>query len=166
MKFQLVSIIIALTATVFYTYQAQLAGLLRSSIDKLKPTNTINTNSTTSSSSFKVYTANRTMTARAVAKVFLAVEKAEGAGARVRRSIGVPQLRNFSPFLMLDHFSVADGAGFPDRMLPFNSLLAQIAYTNTFYDRPPLRPRDHHIHAHGLHPARRFHRRFRHNQRR
>lgn len=52
--------------------------------------------------------------ARAIAKAFKAVEKSEGAGARVRRSIGVPQLRNFSPFLMLDHFSVGDGAGFPD----------------------------------------------------
>ncbi|KAA8896296.1 RmlC-like cupin domain-containing protein [Sphaerosporella brunnea] len=52
--------------------------------------------------------------ARTIAKAFKAVEKAEGAGARVRRSIGVPQLRNFSPFLMLDHFSVNIGAGFPD----------------------------------------------------
>ncbi|KAJ4423393.1 RNA pol II transcription cofactor [Gnomoniopsis sp. IMI 355080] len=51
---------------------------------------------------------------RAIRKVFLAVEQAEGAGARVRRSIGTPQLRNFSPFLMLDHFSVKHGAGFPD----------------------------------------------------
>lgn len=52
--------------------------------------------------------------ARAIAKVFKAVEKSEGAGAKVRRSIGVPQLRNFSPFLMLDHFSIGSGAGFPD----------------------------------------------------
>lgn len=51
---------------------------------------------------------------RAIRKVFLAVEQAEGAGARVRRSVGTPQLRNFSPFLMLDHFSVKPGAGFPD----------------------------------------------------
>ncbi|KAI1016812.1 hypothetical protein LB504_006700 [Fusarium proliferatum] len=51
---------------------------------------------------------------RAVRKVFLAVEQSEGAGARVRRSIGTAQLRNFSPFLMLDHFSVKPGAGFPD----------------------------------------------------
>ena len=51
---------------------------------------------------------------RAIRKAFLAVEQAEGAGARVRRSIGTPQLKNFSPFLMLDHFSVAPGAGFPD----------------------------------------------------
>lgn len=51
---------------------------------------------------------------RAIRKVILAIEQAEGAGARVRRSIGTPQLRNFSPFLMLDHFSIKPGAGFPD----------------------------------------------------
>lgn len=51
---------------------------------------------------------------RVIVKAFQAVEKAEGAGARVRRSIGVPQLRNFSPFLMLDHFTIGDKAGFPD----------------------------------------------------
>lgn len=64
-------------------------------------------------------TSNETMAAkasipRAIRKAFLAVEQAEGAGARVRRSIGTPQLKNFSPFLMLDHFSVKPGAGFPD----------------------------------------------------
>lgn len=53
-------------------------------------------------------------TPRAIHKAFLAVEQSEGAGARVRRSIGTPKLRNFSPFLMLDHFSVSPGAGFPD----------------------------------------------------
>lgn len=52
---------------------------------------------------------------RAIRKVFLAVEQSEGQGAKVRRSIGTPQLRNFSPFLMLDHFSVKVGAGFPDQ---------------------------------------------------
>lgn len=52
---------------------------------------------------------------RAIRKVFLAVEQSEGAGARVRRSIGTPQLKNFSPFLMLDHFSIGPGAGFPDQ---------------------------------------------------
>ena len=51
---------------------------------------------------------------RAIRKAFLAVEQSEGAGARVRRSIGTPQLRNFSPFLMLDHFKINPGAGFPD----------------------------------------------------
>lgn len=53
-------------------------------------------------------------TPRQIRKAFLAREQSEGAGARVRRSIGTPQLKNFSPFLMLDHFSVAPGAGFPD----------------------------------------------------
>ncbi|KND94100.1 Pirin [Tolypocladium ophioglossoides CBS 100239] len=51
---------------------------------------------------------------RAIRKVFLAAEQAEGAGARVRRSIGTPQLKNLSPFLILDHFSIGPGAGFPD----------------------------------------------------
>lgn len=54
------------------------------------------------------------MLRRTIVKSFLAVEKSEGAGARVRRSIGIPQLRNFSPFLMLDHFTIGPGAGFPD----------------------------------------------------
>ncbi|KAL2070110.1 hypothetical protein VTL71DRAFT_14790 [Oculimacula yallundae] len=57
--------------------------------------------------------ANMTVT-RAIRKAFLAIEQSEGAGARVRRSIGTPQLRNFSPFLMLDHVSIKPGAGFPD----------------------------------------------------
>ena len=37
-------------------------------------------------------------------------------GARVRRSIGRPELRNLDPFLMLDEFAgnANDGAGFPD----------------------------------------------------
>lgn len=52
---------------------------------------------------------------RTIRKVFLAIEQSEGAGARVRRSIGTPSLRNFSPFLMLDHFSIKPGAGFPDQ---------------------------------------------------
>lgn len=51
---------------------------------------------------------------RTIQKAFLATEQSEGAGARVRRSIGTPNLRNLSPFLMLDHASVSPGAGFPD----------------------------------------------------
>ncbi|KAI9681209.1 MAG: hypothetical protein M1817_002491 [Caeruleum heppii] len=51
---------------------------------------------------------------RAIRQAFLAVEQSEGVGAKVRRSIGTPRLRNFSPFLMLDHFAVPFGAGFPD----------------------------------------------------
>jgi len=55
-----------------------------------------------------------TIAPRRIQKSFLAIEQSEGAGARVRRSIGTPQLRNFSPFLMLDHFAIPPGAGFPD----------------------------------------------------
>lgn len=51
---------------------------------------------------------------RGIQKVFEAIEQSEGAGATVRRSIGTPRLRNFSPFLMLDHFNIGVGAGFPD----------------------------------------------------
>lgn len=51
---------------------------------------------------------------RGIQQVFLARQQAEGAGATVRRSIGTPKLRNFTPFLMLDHFDVGVGAGFPD----------------------------------------------------
>ena len=42
--------------------------------------------------------------------------QSEGRGARVRRSIGRPELRNLDPFLLLDEFegSAAEGAGFPD----------------------------------------------------
>jgi quercetin 2,3-dioxygenase len=51
---------------------------------------------------------------RGIIKAFLAVEQSEGVGARVRRSIGTRNLKNFSPFLMLDYFSISNGAGFPD----------------------------------------------------
>ena len=51
---------------------------------------------------------------RAISKIFLAIEQAEGVGARVRRSIGGEQLRELSPFLMLDYFSSTSEAGFPD----------------------------------------------------
>ncbi|KAF5381025.1 hypothetical protein D9615_003913 [Tricholomella constricta] len=51
---------------------------------------------------------------RSVVKTVLAVETPEGAGALVRRSIGSMNLRNLTPFLMLDHFHVSKGAGFPD----------------------------------------------------
>ncbi|KAI1017588.1 hypothetical protein LB504_003778 [Fusarium proliferatum] len=51
---------------------------------------------------------------RAISKIFTALEQSEGAGARVRRSIGSRQQRNFSPFLMLDYMNGGNGAGFPD----------------------------------------------------
>ncbi|KAH9996895.1 RmlC-like cupin domain-containing protein [Russula vinacea] len=52
---------------------------------------------------------------RSVIKKVLSQETSEGAGALVRRSIGSAQLRNLTPFLMLDHFHIAKGAvRFPD----------------------------------------------------
>lgn len=53
------------------------------------------------------------MTSRRVEKSFLADEQSEGAGARVRRTIGTKQVQTFTPFLMLDHL-VKTGNGFPD----------------------------------------------------
>ncbi len=40
-------------------------------------------------------------TARGIRQSFLAVSQSEGVGARVRRSIGTPKLKNLSPFLMV-----------------------------------------------------------------
>ncbi|KAF9373986.1 hypothetical protein CPB97_000200, partial [Podila verticillata] len=42
---------------------------------------------------------------RSITKAVLSREQAEGVGARVRRSIGRPELRNHDPFLMLDEFN-------------------------------------------------------------
>jgi len=55
-----------------------------------------------------------TQVSRVILKTVLAVETPEGAGALVRRSIGSINLRNLTPFLLLDHFHVKEGAGFPD----------------------------------------------------
>lgn len=51
---------------------------------------------------------------RAATGAYISQEQGEGAGARVRRSIGRPELRNVDPFLMLDEFKVGLPAGFPD----------------------------------------------------
>ena len=53
---------------------------------------------------------------RSLAKVVVSKWQSEGRGARVRRSIGRPELRNLDPFLLLDEFEGAgkDGGGFPD----------------------------------------------------
>lgn len=82
-------------------------------------TSTTNTNTNTTNTTItpnNTHTTNLTNMSfpRAVRQAFLAIEQAEGAGARVRRSIGTRNLRNFSPFLMLDHFTIGKGAGFPD----------------------------------------------------
>ncbi|KAG0340112.1 hypothetical protein BG000_000661 [Podila horticola] len=51
---------------------------------------------------------------RSITNAVLSREQAEGVGARVRRSIGRPELRNHDPFLMLDEFNVDQNGGFPD----------------------------------------------------
>ncbi|KAG6525134.1 pirin-like protein [Zingiber officinale] len=51
---------------------------------------------------------------RLVVRKFQARPQREGEGAVVRRSIGRFELKYFDPFLVLDEFSVAAPAGFPD----------------------------------------------------
>nr|XP_022322600.1 pirin-like isoform X2 [Crassostrea virginica] len=54
------------------------------------------------------------MKSKTVQKAVLSVEQDEGVGARVRRSVGRPELKNFDPFLMLDEFKGKAPGGFPD----------------------------------------------------
>lgn len=49
-----------------------------------------------------------------VTKIFQTSWRGEGKGATVRRAIGVPELQDLDPFLMLDFFKVRLPAGFPD----------------------------------------------------
>ncbi|KAJ3683531.1 hypothetical protein LUZ60_013758 [Juncus effusus] len=51
---------------------------------------------------------------RKVVKKLLAELQNEGVGAKVRRSIGRPELKSLDPFLLLDAFEVSPPAGFPD----------------------------------------------------
>lgn len=50
-------------------------------------------------------------------RIIPAMEVTEGAGVTVQRTIGIPALRNYDPFMLLDHFSSDDPgqyiAGFP-----------------------------------------------------
>ncbi|KAI0972865.1 RmlC-like cupin domain-containing protein [Xylaria arbuscula] len=126
----IISILVAVVSVVLYRDQvldlaAVSIDIITKQLNALKDTIVLNCNSdiessaaATSNSPF--YSPSEQLVAtemsipRAIRKVFLAVEQSEGAGARVRRSIGTPQLRNFSPFLMLDHFSIKPNSGFPD----------------------------------------------------
>ncbi|RYC63958.1 hypothetical protein CHU98_g2223 [Xylaria longipes] len=134
MRFLSLSISILVAVVSVFVYRDQVVDLAAASITRItKQLNDIlihtallnssagnieSSTTTTSNSPFynpaEQLAATKMSVPRAIRKVFLAVEQAEGAGARVRRSIGTPQLRNFSPFLMLDHFSIKPGAGFPD----------------------------------------------------
>ena len=43
-----------------------------------------------------------------------AKETIEGDGVTVKRLMPIPQLRNFDPFVLWDHFEIGPGTGFPD----------------------------------------------------
>lgn len=53
-------------------------------------------------------------TLRTIKAIIPGIEQAEGAGATVRRSIGNMKMRNFTPFLLFDHFSLNGSGGFPE----------------------------------------------------
>ncbi|KAF2106733.1 RmlC-like cupin domain-containing protein [Lophiotrema nucula] len=130
----LFSILFAITAIAAYNYEFMLSRVSQLS-KQLRPitTNTFNSFLKNNNNSTRTMSTNgasstafhglpvippsealTTTAPRKIEKSFLAIEQSEGAGARVRRSIGTPRLRNFSPFLMLDHFAIPPGAGFPD----------------------------------------------------
>ena len=58
------------------------------------------------------------MTQREITRALLAQETSDGAGVRLKRTIGTPSLDHVDPFLLLDEFKSEDGAdyiaGFPD----------------------------------------------------
>lgn len=66
------------------------------------------------SSSEDISSSESISTAKTVYKAVSTYLQNEGHNSKVRRSIGVSEMRNFTPFLMLDHFSVNPAAGFPD----------------------------------------------------
>ncbi|ORY34335.1 RmlC-like cupin domain-containing protein [Naematelia encephala] len=84
--------------------------MIRISRSLQKPTTSFKAAFTMSTTS----TAPLAESSRTVVKSVYAQEVAEGVGATVRRSLGSGQLRNLSPFLMLDQFKASRGSGFPD----------------------------------------------------
>jgi quercetin 2,3-dioxygenase len=86
---------------------------LKAFIFDLVQTVGLQTSNSTLTTDQHIYATNMSVT-RAISKVIKTTESGSGAGARVRTSIGSSQLRNLSPFLLLDHAIIRNGAGFPD----------------------------------------------------
>jgi hypothetical protein len=103
------SILFAFVAIALYNrnFILQQLATLTNSTDSMSATSATQTQAPSSSSTFPglpvVPPSDPSLNApanmsipRAIRKSFLAVSQSEGAGAKVRRSIGTPQLRNFS----------------------------------------------------------------------
>jgi hypothetical protein len=127
----ILAIVIGLASTVLYQHRESISDIVSFVItspatqyNEVFPqgaSNETNLAAKASESNFHHHLTTTEMSVpRAIAKVVRAIEQSEGAGARVRRSIGTREQRNFSPFLMLDHFSTT--AGFPDQYVVFLSL--------------------------------------------
>ena len=50
---------------------------------------------------------------RSIVRKILSKEQSEGDGARVRRSIGRPEIQRLDPFLLLDEFNVSPPVSTP-----------------------------------------------------
>ncbi|MCJ1396184.1 hypothetical protein MMC18_009073 [Xylographa bjoerkii] len=121
MKLLLFSLTICLAATLIYSSNSLGASLNKYITILTAPTFSQSSSNRSSSNIFSLpftppsfFRPANMSTPRPIALSFLATSQSEGAGASVRRSIGTPKLRQLSPFLMLDHFTIHPGAGFPD----------------------------------------------------
>lgn len=114
----LLSILALLSAVLYSSYPIDFSSFTKD-VKFLIPRDIIPTNSNnadTASNHIQNVVEPKTqhLIPKLVSKSRPAIEQAEGDGARVRRSIGTMSVRNFTPFLMLDHFMVSPEAGFPD----------------------------------------------------
>jgi len=102
------------TQTLLYKTYDQTHSMLRS-LSRKMAAQTISNSAINTTANASKYSSVALLSREVVKKVY-AIETPEGDGATVRRSIGTPQLRNFSPFLMLDHFKLdpSKPGGFPD----------------------------------------------------
>ncbi|KAG9124729.1 hypothetical protein FRC07_010464 [Ceratobasidium sp. 392] len=107
------SILAVFLAYAYIISPSLVSQALSSSIAYLKPSITPTVRQLHESTPRSQTMAAQSISRNVVKKVY-AAETPEGAGAIVRRSIGSMSLRNLSPFLMLDHFHLTPGSGFPD----------------------------------------------------
>lgn len=52
------------------------------------------------------------MSLRSIHKVIAGISKLEGAGVHIYRSLAIREMRNFTPFMLLDHFEASSTLGF------------------------------------------------------
>lgn len=111
----LLTIFVSITAIVVAIYQQEITQFMRGNVLRNTTLNSLTSNLRLNYKSFSAMTNNTKFVGlpvippndpslnakepkpRSIRQVFEAREQAEGAGATVRRSIGTPKLRNFTP---------------------------------------------------------------------